>query len=883
MACRAAILGSLLRDPATKEERRKLLDFMVEFCKWEASNRPEFMEEAKRLILRHNRGSAPRILDCFAGGGSIPLEGLRVGCEVSALELNPVALIVELCTITYPQRYGKPFRQNERSAGNTGVREVIANRLAYDVERWSEWILSRVRRKIGQFYSQGPGEPLGYFWARTIGCINSDCRSEIPLVRQLWLRRSDDRKIALRMIPRRKEKRVDFEIAEGHSFDYDPTNGTMRYGSVECPVCKTSMSGEYIKAQSNKGNVRFRLLALATSAENGKTYRIAKEQDRADYQSASEELKKLMREAGSTPIVPDEEISRDWPRTILLPLYGFNKWGQLFNDRQLLCLSSLTLEVKAAYKEILKENGDPEYSKAVATYLALAIDRLANQNSTQCVWVTNGEKIAGSFGRQALPMVWDFVEANPLGKNTWSFESHVGWILEVIDFCSKSSNKAAECQHGTATRLPYPDGYFDAVITDPPYYSAVPYADLSDFFYVWLKRSIGFLYPELFATPLSPKSAEIVEQMRHSSLVNRKDKVFFEREMTKALTETCRVLKTTGIATVVFAHKTTSAWEALIEALLNSGLAVTSSWPLHTERPGRLRAQESAALASSVWLVCRKRDPGVGISSWKIVQAELDKKVRERLDYFLEQGIRGADALLSAIGPALEVFGKYQKVEKVTGDSVKISEFLDKVREVVAHHALSTVLSQQELGNVDPPTAFYVLWRWTFEPTIQNAKLSTPDAHLKGDGNHILVPYDEALKLAHSVGANPEALLRTHLVRQEKENVRLLGPIERKNVSSLGETAHDGALPTIIDMIHRAVNLWSSQEYANLDEYLGDSGAMTNDTFWRVAQALSNLLPMQSREKQLLDGLLARHEGEAEIVPQGVKTLDEYAGKESKR
>jgi len=252
------------------------------------------------------------------------------------------------------------------------------------------------------------------------------------------------------------------------------------------------------------------------------------------------------------------------------------------------------------------------------------------------------------------------------------------------------------------------------------------------------------------------------------------------------------------------------------------------------------------------------------------------------LEYFLAQGIKGADALLSAIGPALEVFGRYEHVEKVTGEQVTIAEFLDKVREVVAHHALSTVLSEQELGNVDAPTAFYVLWKWTFESIGQNGKPMNSEAKAKGNGNHIPVPFDEALKLARSVGADPEALLKSHLLKQDKEYVRLLDPNDRKHLTGLGETARDGTPPSTIDIVHRALNLWAAMEQAQLEQYLEKSGAKNNDTFWRVTQALSNLLPMQSKEKQLLDGLLARHSGAEVVRPRDLRSLDEFVKKEEK-
>jgi len=260
---------------------------------------------------------------------------------------------------------------------------------------------------------------------------------------------------------------------------------------------------------------------------------------------------------------------------------------------------------------------------------------------------------------------------------------------------------------------------------------------------------------------------------------------------------------------------------------------------------------------------------------------ELDQKVKERLDFFLREGIRGADALLSAIGPALEVFGRYGRVEKVTGEQVTIAEFLDKIREVVAHHALSTVLSEQRLGNVDAPTAFYVIWKWTFEPAVHNGKLGDSGDQGKGNGNHVLVLFDDALKIARSVGADPDILLKSQIMKKEKEYVRLLGPIERKHVSGLGEMTRDGTPPAIIDMIHRSLNLWATTEQAQLEEYLDKSGARSNETFWRVAQALSNLLPLLSKEKQLLDGLMVRHARESDIAsPADVRPLEEFMKKE---
>jgi adenine-specific DNA methylase len=689
------------------------------------------------------------------------------------------------------------------------------------------------------------------------------------------------------MVPDRKQKKVKFEIVEGSKLDFDPKDGTIRLGSVFCPVCK---EGTYSKTEI-KGVIREEgfgqqpLAVVLFDPKHGRRYRLFTESDLTAYSKAVETRGKLDNTSGERlRPVPDEPISTDYDWVLKPPMFGLTKWGDIFNPRQTVSLVCFIEKVRRAHELILRECGDQQYARAVTTYLALAVDRLADFCSTLCVLNNvGGRGVVHTFGRQALSIAWDYAESNPLNPIGANWTAAIVAAKETIE--ATSIGGTVDVRQGNATRLPYDNGYFDAVITDPPYYDSVPYSDLSDFFYVWLKRSVGDLYPELFSTLLAPKSEELVEQSgRVTSAAKRtKDKNFYESGIARALLEVNRVLKDTGICVVVFAHKNTSAWETLIGALLGAGFAVTSSWPIHTERPGRLRAHGSAALASSVWLVCRKRSADAGTGSWKSVQTQLDKRVKERLEYFLGEGIKGADALLSAIGPALEIFGRYERVEKITGENVTITEFLDKVREAVAHHALSTVLSEQELGNVDAPTALYVLWKWTFEPTGQNGKSRSSEVKGKGNENHILVPYDEALKLARSVGADPDLLLKSHILRQEKEYLRLLDPNERKRLPGLGEAVRDGTPPTTIDMIHRALNLWAAMEQAQLEEYLDKSGAKNSETFWRVTQALSNLLPLQSKEKQLLDGLLARHAGGAETVrPRDLRSLDEFVKKEEK-
>jgi len=387
--------------------------------------------------------------------------------------------------------------------------------------------------------------------------------------------------------------------------------------------------------------------------------------------------------------------------------------------------------------------------------------------------------------------------------------------------------KIPQVHWGSATELPYPDDFFDAVLTDPPYYFSVQYADLSDFFYVWLKRSVGSLWPDLFATPLTPKSDEIVE-MAHwdKGRYAFKNKLWYEQMLTQALREIRRVLKPDGIAVIVFAHKATIAWETIINALLDAGLYMTASWPIHTEMQTRLMAQESAALASSIYMVCRKRT-AEEIGDFGEVQEEIRRKLAEKLPEFWRQGLQGADFFMSAIGPAVEAFGKYAKVVKLSGEEVSVRELLDFARRVTAEFAVQRILENGNLGAVDPETQFYLLWRWSY-------------------GQKSL-EFDEARKLAQARGVDLELLARKGLARTQRGITRLLSPQERERWPERPQT--------MIDALQLAAILWKRGEEKELDELLANTYGHL-EAFWQVAQAVAETLPEGNEERRLLHGLL---------------------------
>ncbi|MGQ9513174.1 MAG: DUF1156 domain-containing protein, partial [Thermodesulfitimonas sp.] len=363
----------------------------------------------------------------------------------------------------------------------------------------------------------------------------------------------------------------------------------------------------------------------------------------------------------------------------------------------------------------------------------------------------------------------------------------------------------------------------------PPYYDNVPYSYLSDFFYVWLRRTVGDLYPDLFATPLTPKAEEIVAYS-HGEGGFEGGKKFFEEMITKAFSEIRRVLKPDGIAVIVFAHKTTAAWETVIGALLDSGLYLTASWPLHTEMQARLRAKESAALASSIYMVCRKRTKKE-TAYFNEIKPKLEERIREKLDQFWNEGIGGSDFFIAAIGPALEVFGRYERVETYAGERVSAKDLLELIRKTVSEYALAKILKDGSLGGIDAATRFYLLWRWTF------------------NGTRVL--FDEARLLASACGIELAQHWNSGFIKKDKEYVSVLGPQERDR-----KLLEKEKFTTMTDVLHACLLLWEKNQRQKITALLQTTGYLQDNAFWRVAQAISDVLPDGDKEKQLLQGFL---------------------------
>ena len=587
--------------------------------------------------------------------------------------------------------------------------------------------------------------------------------------------------------------------------------------------------------EGRAGRLGGRMIAIVyrKAEQSGKFYRVATKRDIENFETATEQLNCVTAE--NPDVLPAEATPDRRSRSVSIQVYGLMQWRHLFNSRQALTLATLTKQVRLAHSELIKSTGNAEYATAVTSYLAIMLDRLADYNSSICNWHNSGEKIGHTFARPSIPMVWDYCEVNPYSGATGDWAGAIDWVVLAIEHFAFASADVAFLQRGDASRLNSKPNLMHAVITDPPYYDSVTYAELSDFFYVWLKRSIGEHYSEHFATPLTPKSAEIIQaKARHADAKAAKE--FYEKQMTEAFSQGQHTLRNDGIFLVVFAHKSTAAWETLLNSLLQANLVVTTSWPLHTEMSARLGAQGTASLASSIFIICRKRIANED-GFFDDVRQELRERIEERLNFFWEQGIRGADFFISAIGPAVEVFGRYSRVRKLTGEDVSVAEVLDLVQESVADYALRQVLNgRYQMGAVDAPTRFYVMYRWSY--------------------NKQKLPFDDARRLAQALGAEVDELFHYGILKKKGATVTVPDSSERAPDDNLGEPARDGSPAPIIDVLHRALRIWQTGDRQVLRDFLATHAVGREDAVSVVAQAIASVLPPQDEERRMLENYL---------------------------
>ena len=802
------------------------------------------LQKAQNYIGNYNQRNSPRVLDPFAGGGSIPLESLRLGCETFANDYNPVAVLIEKCTLEYPQKYG-----------NSGKKFVDQdNHLKKDVEKFGDWVLNESKKELNQFYpNENESTPIGYYWMNTIKCTNPTCQADIPLTANFWLSKKQN----LALFPTFIDNKIKFKIVgdnyEPFPINFDPNEGTISNAIATCIKCSTRTDAKNVRKQFREGQSYPKMVALISSYNKNKKFRIADKKDLDLFLEAEKYLNEKIRVLKQNWLinpVPDEIIhtpdNKEYGvegklnykfNSILL--YGITKWGDLFNSRQKLALITFLEKIRDVKEIMIKEGYDADYIKAVSSFLALSLNRLATYLIILTRWRPDVQSFERGFDRHSLSIVWDYGEVIPFNnsRGQWDLKP----ILNVIDSVSQIKN-SANVINSSATNLPYENNYFDAIITDPPYYDNVPYADLSDFFYVILKRSIGSLYPELFSTPLTPKNQELISEIplirgikkktAHEIIPNIKTQEYFENKLSNSFDEFYRILKPNGIAIIIYAHKTTEGWETVINAILKSGLTVTASWPIATEMKSRLRAQKSAALASSIYIVARKIEKKE-IGWFKDVKNEIENYTTLKLDDLWDEGITGPDFFIAGIGSAIEIFGKYKKILDNEGNEIKADKLLNLVRDVVSDYTVRQILHNGIADELSHLTKFYLMWRWNY-----------------GDDR---VLFDDARKLAQSAGIDLTKEWNKGFIMKNKEYIKVIGPDDRENLSS--EDSKE-----LIDVLHQVCLLWKEGKNDELKFKLKKTGYGDKEAFFKVAQAISETLPNNSSEKRMIEGFLAGKE-----------------------
>ena len=994
-ASRAALIATLLPDPGDAGERKDILERMagrvtekmerkrvngriVEKVKeettggilhWGRENGPD-LEWFRKEIRKAYGGRAPKVLDPFAGGGAIPLEAMRLGCEVTAMDINPVAWFILKCTLEYPQKLAGQTRPlPEFALADRDFMEAFLNAkgfkgarlrtflerlghgkgegrqlsdlseydslaeadLAWHVRAWGRWVLARARRELAscyptyaefqpltpngetehhamqlleldddgitqldplnaefsESYLKDPDNPrwvakptVAYLWARTVSC--KQCRATLPLLKTRWLCKKDNKRVLLTMEPTSDHTGAVFDVqrdvpphggntAQRREHDKRIGAGTMSRTGATCPCCGAIMTMSDIRYEGQAGRLGAVMTAVVVDGAKSKEYRLPTDHELVVSEVTEERLQTLYAEIPFG--LPEEPIHEDAKRNTWCVPYGLDTWRRLFTNRQLFAIG----EFIRALREMPVQRSDysTEWVESVIAMCVPIISRMADRGSAVASWTNNPEKIRSTFARFALPITWDFCEFAPLSDSTGGFVQSIDWVFKVCEHLQGSVDSAMSGESILGSAVACPVNNVDVIVTDPPYYDAIGYSVLMDFFYVWLRRSTHGLSSEIdssFRESLSPKwdhaarDGELIDDASRFNDDKSLSRGNYEDGMYRAFQACHSALQQDGRLVVVFANKQPNAWETLVAALIRAGFVVDGSWPIQTERSNRTRSLGSAALSSSVWLVCRKRSPGR--PGWdNVVLDEMRQNITQKLRDFWDAGIRGPDFVWAATGPALEAFSKHPVVKKANApdEVMTVSEFLREVRRMVVDFVVGRVLTrdgEEAVTGLDDVTTYYLLHRNDFK--MRDA------------------PVGACILYALSCNLSDSALVNQHdLLVQSKNGSTADDPEDevsaddddedsgesgggakvklkawdRRRGRSLGLEAPGGRPAPLIDQVHKLMQLWRGGDQVRVNEYLDSRGLQRDALFHQLLQALIELAPTGSDERAILEAL----------------------------
>jgi len=900
-AAREALQQHKKVGPKDVDLQKALLAFVADIANWDIVRVAGYVSTARELVKSAHSG-IPHVYDPFSGGGSIPLEGLRLGCEVTAGELNPVAWLLLKITLEWCGRKGPA--------------------LADLFEEWSEWTLKVAEKRLVEYYPADAQrrKPLAYLWARTVRCEAAGCGARIPLVRNLALSKSKGRKKALRIVYPKGSLEPRIEVFTPSS-DKEVERGTVAGNNATCPKCHMVTPRERVQAQLREkrgGADDAVLLAVVrgNASGRGKDYETPNRHDIEAFSKAATKSRSIQIEM---PPAPPEGDTGFRPRP-----YGITNWADVLAPRQRFSRRVLHEVIEDALKEAAKKIKDKDLLDALSVCLYAAYSDNGQYHTSLCVWLSEGVKsifIQGS----GVPMRADFVEGNPLSPNCEGLGYSIRSVQSALRNLSAVRYQPSSPLLANALDAVLPEESVDVVFTDPPYANQIPYAHLSDFFYGWLRLGLRNRLPQEFTAPETEKARELTEN-RAVKDGGVHDREWYESRMYEAFAQMKRVIRDDGVASVVFAHKDTDRWEALVSALVQAGWRTTGSWPIATERRQRMRGQGYAALETSVHLVCRPRPEDAPVGDWSEVLRELPRRVGDWMERLQGEGIRGADLVFACIGPALEIFSRYRKVETAEGREVRLAEFLEKVWEVVGRTALEQVLGTAEAkarngaaGAVEEDARLTALFLWTLQSTSgqngqggpaeeeddeepgcdEDEEETAPGGKAKG---YSLV-FDVVRRFAQPLGIELPKW-EGRIIETKKGVVRLITVSERAK-QLFGEDGADAVADWIVEDPQKnlqmvlfpemekdraskirgrgrrrqavldpsAVELQGDREATTLDRVhaamLLQAGGQANalrelikaeqqrgPEFLRLANALSALYPKESEEKRLLDAML---------------------------